>query len=325
MGVQRFSSWDIPEPDRTASSRAVYSVVEQVDIRPLDARPLVVDSAVRVLDDITIVKASCSPCVSRRTAEHLADGKDDLVLSIVTAGSIARRRDGGEPMMLGAGDAYLGANSIASEHRFGEASSFIDIVIPRARFEPELGDAERVIASGKFPSRPELVLLQRYATTLMEDDLELLGAHAAGHCARHLVGLAALAAGATRDAGAHPARQGVRQARLAAIEADIRSNLGWYGLSLDWLASRHGISPRYIRDLFLGAGTSFTDFVLGARLDCAHDRLRNTTPGRGRISAIAFEAGFGDLSYFNRSFRRRYGMTPSEVQRGAGGHGGVAR
>ena len=32
------------------------------------------------------------------------------------------------------------------------------------------------------------------------------------------------------------------------------------------------------------------------------------------ITAIAFDAGFGDLSHFNRTFRRRFGMTPSEVR-----------
>jgi AraC-like DNA-binding protein len=32
------------------------------------------------------------------------------------------------------------------------------------------------------------------------------------------------------------------------------------------------------------------------------------------ISAIAFDAGFGDLSYFNRAFRRHYGETPSAVR-----------
>jgi AraC-like DNA-binding protein len=32
------------------------------------------------------------------------------------------------------------------------------------------------------------------------------------------------------------------------------------------------------------------------------------------ISYIAFEAGFGDLSHFYRSFRRRYGESPSDVR-----------
>jgi AraC-like DNA-binding protein len=35
------------------------------------------------------------------------------------------------------------------------------------------------------------------------------------------------------------------------------------------------------------------------------------------ISAIAYDAGFGDVSCFNRTFRRRYGMTPSEVREAA--------
>jgi AraC-like DNA-binding protein len=35
------------------------------------------------------------------------------------------------------------------------------------------------------------------------------------------------------------------------------------------------------------------------------------------ISSVAFEVGFGDLSYFNRTFRSRYGMTPSDVRDGA--------
>ena len=32
------------------------------------------------------------------------------------------------------------------------------------------------------------------------------------------------------------------------------------------------------------------------------------------VSAVALAAGFGDLSHFNRSFRRRYGATPSVVR-----------
>ena len=32
------------------------------------------------------------------------------------------------------------------------------------------------------------------------------------------------------------------------------------------------------------------------------------------IAWIAFEAGFGDLSYFNRTFKRFYGSPPSEIR-----------
>jgi AraC-like DNA-binding protein len=33
-----------------------------------------------------------------------------------------------------------------------------------------------------------------------------------------------------------------------------------------------------------------------------------------RISDIAFECGFNDLSYFNRCFRRRFGLTPTAAR-----------
>jgi AraC-like DNA-binding protein len=32
------------------------------------------------------------------------------------------------------------------------------------------------------------------------------------------------------------------------------------------------------------------------------------------ISMIAFAAGFSDLSHFNRTYRRRFGETPSETR-----------
>jgi AraC-like DNA-binding protein len=35
------------------------------------------------------------------------------------------------------------------------------------------------------------------------------------------------------------------------------------------------------------------------------------------VSAIAFDAGFNDLSHFNRAFRQRFGVTPSEIKAAA--------
>jgi AraC-like DNA-binding protein len=38
--------------------------------------------------------------------------------------------------------------------------------------------------------------------------------------------------------------------------------------------------------------------------------------GKRPVSAIAYDVGFRDLSYFNRTFRRRYGATPTDVRAG---------
>ena len=35
------------------------------------------------------------------------------------------------------------------------------------------------------------------------------------------------------------------------------------------------------------------------------------------ISSVAFDVGFGDLSYFNREFRRHYAATPTEIRQSA--------
>jgi AraC-like DNA-binding protein len=57
--------------------------------------------------------------------------------------------------------------------------------------------------------------------------------------------------------------------------------------------------------------------VLDQRLARAHCMLGDPRFADRTISAIAFAAGFGDLSYFNRVFRARYDATPSDVRAGA--------
>ena len=42
-----------------------------------------------------------------------------------------------------------------------------------------------------------------------------------------------------------------------------------------------------------------------------------------RIADIAAEAGFTDLSYFNRAFRRHYGATPSDIRARSNGDAGA--
>ena len=86
------------------------------------------------------------------------------------------------------------------------------------------------------------------------------------------------------------------------------------GLTAERVAASYGISPQYLRALLNAEGTTLSDLLLGRRLEHMRRLLANPRFHARRISSLAFEAGFGDLSYFNRTFRRRYGMTPSELR-----------
>lgn len=79
------------------------------------------------------------------------------------------------------------------------------------------------------------------------------------------------------------------------------------------LARDAAMSPyHFLRTFNVISGVTPYQFVLTQRLRCAAVRLRRTTDP---ISAIAYEAGFNDLSTFNRRFRRIMGTTPGTWRR----------
>ena len=101
---------------------------------------------------------------------------------------------------------------------------------------------------------------------------------------------------------------------LNAIKTEILNGLNSHKLSLAGLAARQGVTQRHVQMLFESDGTTFSRFLLDQRLKRAHRMLGNPLLAAQTISAIAYEAGFGDLSHFNRAFRRHYGETPSDVR-----------
>jgi AraC-like DNA-binding protein len=79
-------------------------------------------------------------------------------------------------------------------------------------------------------------------------------------------------------------------------------------LSLADLARRAAMSPYHcLREFRRVVGMTPYQYILARRLRRAAGRLRD---GADPILQVALEAGFADLSEFNRRFRRALGMTP---------------
>jgi len=155
-----------------------------------------------------------------------------------------------------------------------------------------------------------LRLLTRYVD-LFDENSELTSAALRRLVATHVNDLMALTFGASRDASGG---RGRRAARLHAIKSDIVNSLSEPELSLTQIAARHCVTPRYVQTLFEHEGTTFSSFLLDLRLAHVHRMLRDPMQAKTPISSIVYEAGFGDLSHFNRAFRRRFGATPSNVR-----------
>ena len=83
------------------------------------------------------------------------------------------------------------------------------------------------------------------------------------------------------------------------------------------LAGRLNVSERMLQRHFRPLGETPGHRLLNRRLELAHARLsaRKGEHLAEGVTAVAFDCGFNDLSYFYREFRKKYGMTPGAVAR----------
>lgn len=253
-----------------------------------------------------------TPARIRRTKALASDSQDDVIVCIERRASLrVESRHCGE-RGFAAGDAHVWAADTPITCDVGSAFSALMIALPAARARTAEG-FDMVLRAGGIPgSAPELRLLANYARTAL-DELPRMGEDTRRLCVSHLHDLVFAAFGASSDRPV-PQASGVRAARLAAIKADIQAHLCEADVTVNWITGRHRISDRYLRDLFADEDMSFTAYLTDQRLMRALRYLGDPRLARCTIAEIAYDCGFGDLSWFNRAFRRRFGMTPSEAR-----------
>jgi AraC-like DNA-binding protein len=106
----------------------------------------------------------------------------------------------------------------------------------------------------------------------------------------------------------------VAAAHLHTIFDHIASHFSDPELNLSKVAQTMRISTRYLQRLLKTSGTSFTAHVTELRLKYAFKLLTAEDLIDFRICEIALQAGFSDISHFNRLFRSRFGDTPKGVR-----------
>ncbi|HEY0123800.1 MAG TPA: helix-turn-helix domain-containing protein [Rhizobium sp.] len=77
-------------------------------------------------------------------------------------------------------------------------------------------------------------------------------------------------------------------------------------------AQQLGISIRYLQKLFEEAGENVNHYIRRRRLERSYEELMDPLYHQQSISEISFRWGFNDSSYFSRSFKDLFGLSPSQ-------------
>jgi AraC-like DNA-binding protein len=117
-----------------------------------------------------------------------------------------------------------------------------------------------------------------------------------------------------RDSGLEPSDvpddPAATRAERARRLLDAQPQKPW---TLDELAGGVGVSKSYLSRSFRGyTGQTVMGYLTGRRIERAMLLLQTTDR---KVLDIALDCGFGDLSHFIRTFRRRVGATPTRYRR----------
>jgi len=286
--------------------------VTWVSFRPMVDLACGIDFTLRKFADLGLLSGTVQGVCHEHARRDSGDGDDDFSFHINVSGDSQVCGPRGETMLRD-GDAILLSYSVPRTISRPQPVDHRVIRLPRAALSPLVRDIDDAVLVTIPCGTGMLSLLKGYVDAVFGDpalaipDMRRL-------VVAHLCDLVAVTLGATRDAAAVAEGRGLRAVRLRAIKADIETHLTTGGLSPGTVAKRQQLSDSYIRKLFKSEETSFSEYVLTRRLVRARRMLTDRRWAGVGIAAIAYDVGFGDLSYFNRAFRRCYDATPSEVR-----------
>ena len=312
-GPFRFYFDDMPEPERPSLlSECFARVGVHYEFRALRDAPFHVDLAINAFPGLLVALGGLHASGKRGGRELASEMRDDAALLVNLKGAhLVEQKN--RVLVLGEGEAAFTSCTDPSILTHSGTSELLVLRFPKTGFASMVDGLDDRLVRRIASDLPALRLLRSYLAVAWDKQ-----AHAGPDLQRllvtHFYDLMAVMIGATRDSAALAQARGVPAARLHAIKQDIDRNLAQPGLSVAALAPRHGLAARSIQRMFEADGTTFTEYVLAQRLARAHGLLSDPRRRAEKISAVALDCGFGDVSYFNRAFRRRYGAAPSDVR-----------
>lgn len=250
--------------------------------------------------------------IHRREEDIREDGIDGFFLSMLVEGEAVFEQDG-ICFTMKPGELAINAGGSPFSIQYTKPSRRLLLKIPKqVFFERILGRRERAITAlhlgngglasiviNMFMSlnNEAEMLPETDQYTLSESFLELAGV--------------VIRAAATVDKSRPKDSQAALMRRILAY---MDKNHADCELTPEKVAEANGISMRYLHRVFQQSGMAVSKWIWERRLKASREDLLDPAKGQMRISEIAFSRGFNDPAHFSRSFRDRFGISPSKLR-----------
>lgn len=265
------------------------------------------------LAGLVIYDISIEPItICRREEDILADGVDDFFLSLLVEGETILRQ-GACNIKMQPGELAVNANGQPHTIEYTKPSRRLLLHIPKQIYY------ERIL--GRRSMEVDLLLLGKAglasivssmlkALVLKADILIEIDQHVLSESLLKLVGTLVRSTEKFEQNWTNDNQIDLLRKALNYMDKHYADR----DLSPEKVAVANGISMRYLHRIFEHSGVGVSKWIWERRLKATREDLLNPQKLNMRISEIAFSRGFGDPAHFSRSFRVRFGISPSKLR-----------
>ncbi|HEC01610.1 MAG TPA: helix-turn-helix domain-containing protein [Sphingomonadales bacterium] len=260
--------------------------------------------------NIQTVYYRTSPGIYQRTVKNIREDPCDDFEFLAPTSSSYHGEQQGRSFSFGPGQFCLLDYSREVTIAQTDAQKGILFKIPRYMLEHRIADPQAacgvVINGHKGIAKVTLNFLKSIATEQNFTRQEYLAV------CQQLLDLFALSLQSNVDF--HMSETTARTATLRHMKSFIQENISNETLGTPMIALNFGMSPRYVQKLFKSADLSIAGYINDRRLELARVMLLSPLHQQKTITEIAFSSGFSSSSYFSRSFRQKFDVSPRELR-----------
>jgi AraC-like DNA-binding protein len=289
-----------------------------LDVQPIRGEPF--DAALRIgaLGSVGIAESISSPAVIEHSTVHVSRTRARLFTLMLSVKGAMRLSQSGREMRLAPGDFTLCDSHSPGRIFFDERNRAISLLVPDEllrRFIP----APEAVCEQRIDGNAGLGrVVSRMLPSIWTEVSEGLPTELGDSVARSILELVATCYalhGRSRATDTHGAPQ-TKRARASHIKYVLETSLADPDLGVRTVADSLRISVRYVHRLFAAEGETVSQYILRRRLEECATQLANPRWSGETMTQIAVNWGFSSLPHFSRSFRSRFGVSPSEYRSG---------